>query len=147
MNCKAIQQNLIFYLDRELLEEKHMAMEGHLKICVDCREQLAFLKAELQIIAEEKNPEVSPFFYTRLSARFDDIPQSEIPKLRNRILQPAFFSLILLVAIFGGVQLGSNASSEMITATTVTNGKSMIDDFAAEPIENFLLNADYENRQ
>jgi len=72
MKTKCIHKDLIFYLDNELSVEKRTAVEKHLEECADCRSFLAFLQEGIQIIDKEKNPEVSPFFYTRLSARLEE---------------------------------------------------------------------------
>ena len=138
MKTKCIQNDLIFYLDNELSVEKKIAVEKHLEECADCRSFLAFLLESVQIIEKEKNPEVSPFFYTRLSARLDEKPEYQTQSQWVRLAQPAFFSLVLLAGIYGGLKLGSNASSPKVNQQT-TSGVQMLNDFAAEPIESFLL--------
>lgn len=138
MKTKCIHKDLIFYIDNELSAEKRIAVEKHLEECSDCRSFLVFLKEEMQIIETEKNQEVSPFFYTRLSARLEEkqVYQTQSPLVR--LAQPAFFSLILLAGIYGGLKLGSNASSLLVNQQT-SSGVQMLNDFAAEPIESFLL--------
>ena len=137
MKTKCIHKDLIFYLDNELSVEKKIAVEKHLEECADCRSFLAFLQDEMQIIGKEKNQEVSPFFYTRLSARLDERPEFMPQRLWVRLAQPAFFSILLIAGIYGGLRLGSNATSgTQDQATSV----QLINDFEAEPIESFLLN-------
>ena len=138
MKNKCIHKDLIFYLDNELSEEKRTAVEKHLEECADCRSFLGFVQSEMQIIEKEKNPEASPFFYTRLSARLDEQPQFKPQGLWVRFAQPAFFSLMLLAGIYGGLRLGSQASSGIIDPET-TNTIQLMNDFEAEPIESFLL--------
>jgi predicted anti-sigma-YlaC factor YlaD len=118
--------------------EKKIAVEKHLEECADCRSFLAFLKDGMQIVEKEKNPEVSPFFYTRLSARLDEKQVYQTQSQWARLAQPAFFSLVLLAGIYGGMKLGSNASSPKVYQQA-TNSVQMLNDFAAEPIESFLL--------
>jgi anti-sigma factor RsiW len=72
MNCKNFPNDLIFYLDRELPEERMEAVRKHLDECVDCQSFLAVMQSQLEIIDQEKQPEVSPYFFTRLSARLDE---------------------------------------------------------------------------
>lgn len=139
MKTKCIHKDLIFYLDNELSEEKRTSVEKHLEECADCRSFLVFLKDEMQIIEQEKNPEASPFFFTRLSARLDKRPQIKPQGLWVRFAQPAFFSVMLIAGIYGGLRLGSNASSGMIN-TGSTSTIQLMNDFEAEPIESFLLN-------
>ena len=138
MKTKCIHKDLIFYLDNELSVEKRTNVEKHLEECADCRDYLVFLQKGIQIIEKEKNPEVSPFFYTRLSARLEEKPVYQTQSQWVRLAQPAFFSLVLLAGIYGGLKLGSNASSPKVHQQA-TNSAQMLNDFAAEPIESFLL--------
>ena len=138
MKTKCIHNDLIFYLDNELSVEKRTAVEKHLEECADCQGFLAFLQEGMQIIEKEKNPEASPFFYTRLSARLEEKQVYQTQSQWTRLAQPAFFSLLLLAGIYGGLKLGSNASSPLVNQQT-SSGVQMLNDFAAEPIESFLL--------
>lgn len=138
MKTKCIHKDLIFYLDNELSVEKRTSVEKHLEECADCRSFLAFLQEGMQIIEKEKNQEVSPFFYTRLSARLEEKTNRQAQSQWVRLVQPAFFSLILLAGIYGGLKLGSNASSPEVNQQA-TSSVQMLNDFAAEPIESFLL--------
>ena len=138
MNHKSIHNDLIFYLDNELSVEKRTAVEKHLEECADCQSFLAFLQDGMQVIEKEKNPEVSPFFYTRLSARLEEKEESQVQNQWVRLVQPALFSLLLVVGIYGGLKLGSNASSPK-SDQHVTSSIQMLNDFDAEPVESFLL--------
>jgi anti-sigma factor RsiW len=138
MKNKCIHNDLIFYLDNELSVEKRASVEKHLEECADCRGFLAYLKDGMQIIEKEKNPEVSPFFYTRLSTRLDEKLKYQIQRPWVRLAQPAFFSLVLLAGIYGGMKLGGNASTQKENPQTASSVQ-MLNDFAAEPIESFLL--------
>jgi predicted anti-sigma-YlaC factor YlaD len=138
MNHRSIHNDLIFYLDNELSVEKRIAVEKHLDECADCRGFLVFLQEGMQIIGKEKNPEVSPFFYTRLSVRLEEKLVFQTQSQWARLALPAFFSLVLLAGIYGGLKLGSNASSPRVNQPA-TNSVQMLNDFADEPIESFLL--------
>jgi anti-sigma factor RsiW len=138
MKTKCIHKDLIFYLDNELPVEKRTAVEKHLEECADCRSFLAFIQESAQIMEKEKNPEVSPFFYTRLSARLEEKQVYQTQSQWVRLAQPAFFSLVLLAGIYGGLRIGSNASSPKVNHQA-TSSALMLNDFAAEPIESFLL--------
>lgn len=138
MKTKCIQKDLIFYHDNELSVEKRTAVEKHLEECADCRGFLAFLNGGLQIIGKEKNPEVSPFFYTRLSARLYEKTEHRAQSQWVRLAQPAFFSLVLFAGIYGGLKLGSIASQPKVNQPASSNVQ-ILNDFADEPIESFLL--------
>lgn len=137
MNCKEIHTDLIFYLGHELSAEKMEAIGRHLETCADCRRFAEMMERQLQLIDEEKNPEVSPFFYTRLSARLDE--KSEPTRsLLPSWAQAAAFSIVLLVAISSGIYIGKQTSE--IYGQKPGNSLLLIDDFEVEPIETFLLN-------
>jgi anti-sigma factor RsiW len=138
MKHSSIHKDLIFYIDNELSVEKRTAVEKHMEECVDCRSFLAFLQEEIQIIEKEKKPEVSPFFFTRLSARLEEKPEYRTQSQWVRLAQPAFFSIMLVLGIFGGLRLGSNASSPKQNQPA-TSSIQMLNDFEDEPIESFLL--------
>ncbi|MDP2336831.1 MAG: zf-HC2 domain-containing protein [Bacteroidota bacterium] len=138
MDCKTIHKDLIFYLDNELPNERRIIVQKHLDRCTECREFLALLQSEMQIFSDEKNPEVSPFFYTRLSARLEERQEYQPQNQWVRLVQPVIFMLILVIGIYGGLQLGSNASNST-TNQPATRSIQMLDDFEAEPIESFLL--------
>lgn len=138
MKHDSIHKDLIFYIDNELSVEKRIAVKKHLEECADCRSFLAFLKEGMQVIEKEKNPEVTPFFYTRLSARLEEKPKYQAQNQWARLAQPAFFALILILGIYGGLRIGDNASSPRVNQPT-TSSIQMLNDFEAEPIESFLL--------
>jgi hypothetical protein len=138
MNHKSIHKDLIFYLDNELSVEKRTAVEKHLEECADCQSFLAFLQDGMQVIENEKNPEVSPFFYTRLSARLEEKEEYQVQNQWVRLVQPVLFSLLLVAGIYGGLKLGSNALPPKVQHQA-TSSIHMLNDFAEEPIESFLL--------
>lgn len=136
MNCKKIHTDLIFYLGRELSAEKMEAIGRHLETCDDCRQFAEMLKNQLELIDQEKRPEVNPYFFTRLSAKLD-----ENPAVTNTILpvwaQAVAFSVLLAVAISGGIYLGNQPSG--VKPRNTESNWLMINDFESEPIESFLL--------
>lgn len=137
MNCKKIHTDLIFYLGRELSDEKMEAIGRHLETCDDCRQFAEMLKNQLELIDQEKRPEVSPYFFTRLSAKL-----GENPAVTNTILpvwaQAIAFSVLLAVAISGGIYLGNQPFG--VKPRVTESNWLMINDFESEPIETFLLN-------
>ena len=132
MKNECIHNDLIFYIDNELSVEKRTEVEKHLEECADCRSFLAFLEDGMQVIEKEKNPEVSPFFFTRLSSRLEEKPEYQVQNPWVRLVQPAFFSLLLVAGIYGGLKLGSNAIPPKINPQA-TSSIQMLNDFASEP--------------
>ncbi len=138
MSHKSIHKDLIFYLDNELPAQRKAVVEKHLEECADCRIFLAFLKEKMDLLEEEKDPDVSPFFYTRLSARLGEKPEYARQRRWVNVLEPAFFSLLLVVAIYAGLRLGSQASAPSPQPQEMVS-LQLLNDFEAEPIESFLL--------
>jgi anti-sigma factor RsiW len=138
MECRNIRKNLIFYLDRELSEEQMNAIGKHLDECPRCSAFLRQLRNDLRLIDEERKPAVSPWFFTRLSARLDERPIPEEQTVWTRVLQPAFFTLLLMAAIYGGFRVGYHASTPVDKPEQV-NVMPGMDDLGDEPIETFLL--------
>lgn len=137
MNCKQIHNDLIFYLGNELDDEKMEAIGSHLRECEDCHRFAEMIKQQLQLIDSEKRPEVSSYFFTRLTTRLDEIPKADQAIVPGWI-QTAVFSVLLAAAISGGIYIGSRAYSP--TVKSAENNLLLMNDFAAEPIETFLLN-------
>lgn len=138
MPHKSIHKDLIFYMDNELPAQRKAVVEKHLEECADCRSFLAFLKEELNILEEEKKPGVSPFFYTRLSARLVEKPEENRQGRWQNVLEPAFFSLLLVVAVYAGLRLGSQATAPSPPQQEIVS-LQLLNDFEAEAIESFLL--------
>lgn len=138
MKCKAVHKDLIFYLGNELPDERMESIAKHLQECAACSNFLADLKLTMNVIELEKKTEVSPFFFTRLSARLDENKQIPMKNTWTRVVQPAFFSLLLIVAIYGGMRIGSSASVHVAQKPAFQTLPD-VNDFEAEPIESFLL--------
>jgi predicted anti-sigma-YlaC factor YlaD len=145
MKCSKVHRELIFYLGGELSKEKTEVISRHLGECDECRGFLELLKEQMQLIENEKRPEVSPYFFTRVSARLDEDRQSmPVPATRKGWLQPALFTVLLLAGIAGGILLGNQASVPVSTPPEYQD-LLLMNDFEAEPIESFLLS--HENEQ
>lgn len=138
MECRNIQKELIFYLDGELPEERMKSIGEHLDGCPSCSAFLEELKKDMVIIEVEKKPDVSSYFFTRLSVQLDERAQVQERNAWTRLVQPAFFSLLLIIGVYGGLRLGYNASAPVAKQPQISVMPYM-DDFADEPIESFLL--------
>lgn len=137
MNCKQIHSNLIFYLEGELSSEKMQAVKFHLNDCDGCRHFAEMLKQQLQLIESEKQAEVSPYFFTKLSVRLDESYERPLLPVQGW-LQTATLSLLLIVGIVIGIYFG-NLPYSSVQKQTSDNNILLMNDFKAEPIETFLL--------
>ena len=138
MDCKRVHSELIFYLDRELPEDRMESIRKHLEECADCRNFLALMQSQLEIIDQEKQPEVSPYFFAKLSAKLNEKTVTPDQTFWVRLAQPAFFTLVLILGIYGGLRFGT-FTSDAPKNHPASNQVQLIDDFSDEPIESFLL--------
>lgn len=143
MNCQIVQKNLIFFLEGELPETEMKAFQEHLNSCSECALFAEEMKLTLSILDSEKNPDINPFFYTRVKAKLENQMEAQGQVMHRpvlaRVLQPLAFSVILLLGIYGGMRLGSTTTSK---TTAELNEQQMVPYWNAlddEPIENFLL--------
>ena len=109
MKCKKLHKKLIFFLEGDLPEREANEVAVHLDECDRCAAFAVELKKTLNIIDQERSPEVNPFFYTRLKASMEE--QEEAKRVRvgspvwEKVLQPALFSLIMLAGIYSGIKI------------------------------------------
>ncbi len=138
MEHKSVKQKLIFYLEGSLAQEEMNQLEAHLKKCADCRLFLDDLKQSLQVLNNDNTVEVSPYFYSKVKTKLQKEHVSFFERY-SRILQPAFFVLILAVGVNFGIWMG-NAYSDTTNSQYQETGLLSFDDMSQEPIEQFLIN-------
>lgn len=141
MNCNTLHKKIIFFLDGELPEKEMKEMRLHLSECSDCATFAEELRNTLKVIDIHKEHEVNPFFYTRVKARLDK--QAFQPVNRSvwvRVLQPAFFSLLLLAGIYTGIKIGQPATRKTTVASnTEKEVVPYLNEMETETIELFLM--------
>jgi anti-sigma factor RsiW len=144
MKCKTIHSKIIFYLDGELAQDEMEQIKLHLSECNDCKAFAAELQKSLAILESEKAPKVNPFFYTRLKAKIETQigGQNEIyrrPVLLS-VLQPVFFSILLIAGIYAGIKIGQLANSTPASAIYAEQDLiPYLDEMKNETIETFLM--------
>lgn len=144
MKCKTLHKKLIFFLEGELSDNEAQEIKVHLNECAGCAAFAEDLKKTLGIIQAEKSPEVNPFFYTRLKARLENQAKKAAKPagfpVWEKVLQPAFFSLLLLAGIYTGIKIGQPANTESNQAIFAeTELVPFLNEMDAEPIETFLM--------
>lgn len=143
MNCQVVQKKLIFFLEKELSGAEMKAVHEHLDICPNCVLFAQEMKATLSILDTDRNPEITPFFYTRVKAKLENQVEAENQVAHRpvlvRVLQPVAFSIILLFGIYGGIRLGNTSSSKSVNVVAEQELIPYWNDLDAEPIEIFLL--------
>lgn len=144
MKCKTLHKNLIFFLEGDLAPEKMKEFQNHLDECASCAAFAKDLKQTLGIIEIEKEPAVNPYFYTRLKAKLENRVAEKSPVFGRlvlaRLLQPAFFSILLLVGIYSGIKIGQPVSTKEYTLTLMQNQEiPYLNEMEAETIESSLM--------
>ena len=85
--------------------------------------------------------EPDPFFYTRVKARIDNQKESwSVHSGWVRILQPVVLSLLLMVAIYTGIQIGYLEASVKSESYAMENLDPLLNELGSEPFETFLMN-------
>lgn len=114
MKCKTLHKKIIFFLDGELPVAEMAQMKIHLSECSDCAAFAEEMRRTLEVLTSEKSLEVNPFFYTRLKAKMENRASIQNELFRRpvfvKILQPTFFSLLLIAGIYTGIKIGQPSS-------------------------------------
>jgi len=144
MNCKDLHNRIIFYLDSELSEKEMEETKLHLAECNECAAFADEVEKTLEVLTAEKSPAVNPFFYTRLKAKMENRASAQYElqqkSILAKILQPAFFSVLLLAGIYTGIKIGQPANETNLTE--VISDQDVIpylNEMETETIEAFLI--------
>ena len=98
MDCDKILNNILFYLDNELVETERVEFESHLHECPECKTLFNNVAATYKIITVENQVEVNPFFYHKLKTKLETKQKSRVISIFSTILKP--------IAIAASVTLG-----------------------------------------
>jgi predicted anti-sigma-YlaC factor YlaD len=98
MNCDKTLNNILFYLDNELIEIERAQFEKHLHECPQCEALYASVASTYNIILAENQVEVTPFFYHKLKIKLETKEESSVIKIFTAVLKP--------IAIAASVTLG-----------------------------------------
>lgn len=133
MDCKKIENQLIFFLDDELSFTEKKKVKEHIEACPECASQLAYIKESLLHLDDVKIAEPKPFMYTRIQAR-------SIPRRRenlNRVFAPLSLVAVLVVGLF----LGAMVSEMTIPKSQVQEYQVafLFDDAGLELTESYLI--------
>lgn len=144
MDCKTLHRKMIFYIDGELPIPEMEKIKIHLDECSECAAFYEEMKKTLDVLTAEKQREINPFFYTRLKARMENQATIQTVFNQNRIwakvLQPAFFTVLLLAGIYSGIKIGQPVTANNSSATY--SAQEMIpylNEMKSETIEAFLM--------
>ncbi len=140
MKHRDIHNDLIFYLEGELSIERQEKIREHLTGCKECSQFLEELRALLSIIEKEKDQKVNPYFYQATKAKIENrAAVTEKKSGLQRILQPAFFAMLLIAGIGFGALTGSKITRSQPIETSA-NELFYFNEISNEPIESYFLN-------
>ncbi len=144
MKCKAIHKKLIFFIEGELPQEEMKQIENHLVGCKECAAFADDMKKTLGTIENERITETNPFFYTRVKARLEaQSRQAQKPiweTVKAKVLQPAFFTILLIAGIYAGFKIGMPGNFNTVSANySSENIFPYLDEMESESIEQFLM--------
>ena len=147
MNCKTFKQNIIFYLENSLPDEKFAEFQRHLSQCNSCQKIYHEVRQTFDVFEHEKKMEINPFFYTRLQQKLDNRKtQRENPiflPIYQKIFQPVFISILIVFGIYIGINFGeslnnfaSSKNDRIQNLQIYAQELSLIDE---QQIENYIL--------
>ncbi len=147
MKCKQCHKKLIIWQEGSASQKEKEAVESHLAVCAACRGFADYLRETLELAAAEAKIEEDPWFYARVKSRIDKELQGATGEgwggifqpARRGILQPAFFSLLLLLGIYSGIRLGGMLQRESSQTLASEMFVPWMNEMATEPMETFLM--------
>jgi anti-sigma factor RsiW len=119
MNCSDVHKHLVEYLEGELSEENKKMLEKHMDNCTSCYKMLSLFRKAWHELKNETIP-YQPFFYTRLKEKMEQkqvYASSVFPRLKQVIIQPAIYLVVLALGIYIGIQLGQGIEPQYASTT------------------------------
>jgi anti-sigma factor RsiW len=139
MNCKKCHSKLVYYLEGTLSENLRAEMEAHLRECAACKEFAVYFEESLQLMVTESKMEPKPFLHTRTKAKMEKTAGTPVRTSLQLKLQPLFFSILLIVAIYSGIKMGSHFTTTGNEDYISDNLAPMLNELGSERLEMFLM--------
>jgi predicted anti-sigma-YlaC factor YlaD len=134
MNCKNVKKNLVSFLENELVEEKRVELENHLKICPDCSSLLEEFSPLWGTLKHRERIQPPPYFWTRLRQRIIEYEEGKKPVLGwmeglVHWMRPAVAVGVLVICIFLGYSLGNLPQSNGQTVSQIDERAIALQEF------------------
>ncbi len=142
-SCKISNNKLIALLNNELPAEESKAVKEHIEKCSRCKSLYFELEQTYMLINEKKSIKPNPFLYTRIKQKLNDIEKSQAKKPKYiQVLQPVFFSFVLIMFFWGSLKLGDTYTKiyEQDKNTLTYSTEYYLNDLEQENLELILLN-------
>ena len=136
MDCKNIENQLLFYIEGELPQEEQNTIEKHLAHCSSCMGKYEFLKTSLQVIESEKKQEVKPFLYTRIQSKLE----ASVARQQRWVWTPVLATAVLVFGLVIGTFVGKMTMAPRISADSNYEVAYLFNDTQLESLEYKLLN-------
>jgi hypothetical protein len=151
MNCKEINEILIFFVEGSLHPAKISQVQKHLDGCDGCRSSYLYLKRVFSVIEKEKIRNTNPYFSMKVMDRLKNRSGSkQISGYFNfgKIYKPSMAFLLTGLAIYAGILLGGRyAQKNEITSFGESRTKQLqtiadeyyLNDLGIENIETIMI--------
>ena len=115
MKCRNIEKKLSLYINNELPNSDNILIESHLQKCSSCSKLYKNLNETLALLKPTEDIEEHPFYYTRLKQRMENKIDSKASILetilRKKSMQAILYLGSIIIAVFLGIQIGSNSNN------------------------------------
>ncbi|MCF6240339.1 MAG: zf-HC2 domain-containing protein [Bacteroidales bacterium] len=109
MNCKEVENNLIFYIEGELDTNFSKKLNAHLKTCSSCNALYKNMKADMDFLSKDKALQTNPFFYQRLEQKIkNNNKENSKNNIKQLYIQALTYAAAIIIAVFIGVALGKD---------------------------------------
>lgn len=102
MDCDKILNNILFYLDKELVEAEKIQFEKHLHECPQCKALYENVASTYKVITAENQVEASPFFYHKLITKLETKEESRAINILSAVLKPIAIAASIALGILIG---------------------------------------------
>ena len=137
MDCLTCQQKMEEFYSGILPGELKKGIRIHLDKCEECKLAYATSALTEKIVAEERKTAVNPFLATRVMAEIEQLGKTEaeysVWAVFKRSFQPALAIATVVTALFFGIVIGNNFSSNY-SKSTVPAEAIFMNDAAIESI-------------
>ncbi len=134
MNCNQVENNILFYIDKELSNEMTLSFELHIAECQHCALLYQHVNASMQVIASE-NPQADDYyFYARLKQRMENkqLYESTYNYLSKKVLKPVAVFCLIAIGIFTGINIGNQYISPNAVHTAEQTRTSQLNAYSEE---------------
>lgn len=137
MKCSKIKKRLSAYLDGELSEQERCIISEHLKLCQECKAELAAMSSVSDALKILEGFETPPFFMTRLRQAVKE-QEKPVPFLQR--IKGLVVSAATAVAVIASLFIGNQAGRTIYQSIARTPEPAMVetsDVFGLDGFEEF----------